>query len=130
MTKLIERIKLIVSKNEPNSINLLEVEKINVEENNYRELMNYWQSVEKKEKEADKVYEEYKKIKDFYQDNNNYNIGMFSLFYFKDSGNFLSVGNYENELFYMEVKCKEYENVLSNAMDNNNELFVLTYWIL
>lgn len=128
MTKLIDRIKLIVSKNDPNLINLLTIDNNKVLKNNYQELMNFWKNA--KENEDSEVYKEYLKIKNINKENFNSNIGIFSLFYFKGCDNFLSVGNYENDIFYMEIKCKQYENVLSNAMDNENELFVLTYWIL
>ena len=134
MTKLIDRIKLIVSKNDPNSINLLQVDNNKVTENSYKALIDYWESVNKNEKEPDNVYNEYKKIIDFSNktesENKCSNVGLFSLFYFKGAINFLSIGSFENEIFYMELKCKEYEKVLSNAMEHNNELFVLTYWIL
>ena len=134
---LLEKIKHIIKTREPNNIS---IEVINSEFNNtlnkdinndtniytYSNLIKYWKAKDVEEKNMETLYKLYKNIKNF----SNENCGIFSLFYFKDNKNFLTIGKDDNELFYLDIKCKEYQKILSNALDKNNELFVLTYWIL
>lgn len=134
MTKLINKIKDIVTKTDPNQILSINCDFSDMDcstKYNYHQLVNYWKFLENsKTKDNNEVYLQYKKIKDFSTENINKNIGIFSLFYFKGSSNFLSVGKYQSDMFYLDLKCQEYQKILSNAIDFDNELYVLTYWIL
>ena len=57
-------------------------------------------------------------------------IGIISLFYFKDNARFLAVGKNNNDMFHLDLKCPEYQKVLTNAISSKNELYILTYWIM
>ena len=41
----------------------------------------------------------------------------------------LAVGKFNNEMFHLDIKCPEYQKILSEALTLENELFVLSYWI-
>lgn len=125
---LIDKIKKIISEREPNKIqsifcNFDFLEEDNVDYN-YNNLIRYWK--EKKD-EDDELVKEYSSIKDMKQDKK---IGIISLFYFKDNVRFLAVGKNNNDMFHLDLKCPEYQKVLTNAISSKNELYILTYWIM
>ena len=118
---LIEKIKKIILEKDPNSI-----KSINCDfegEFNYENLVKYWKTC----KVEDELCKEFLNIKNF---KSSHNIGVFSLFYFKDNTQFLALGKSEDSLLYFDIKCPQYQKVLSNAMSNDRELFVLSYWII
>ena len=111
---LIDKIKKIISEREPNKIksifcNFDFLEEDNVDYN-YNNLIRYWK--EKKD-EDDELVKEYSNIKDM-----------------KDNARFLAVGKNNNDMFHLDLKCPEYQKVLTNAISSENELYILTYWIL
>lgn len=123
---ILNQIKDIVKTREPNKINSL-LCNFTTNKYDYSNLMNYWKMIEKNDKDSkDELYLEYKNIKNF----NNGNIGICSLFYFKKNNNFLALAKKDNGIYYMNLKCDKYQDVLSNAINNINELFILSYWII
>ena len=131
---LISQVKKIISSKDPNQIKSISCNFDILDENdrefNYHNLIKYWK---KETKEEDEVVKEYINIKMM---NSNKDIslkatvGIFSLFYFKNRNNFLAVGKHQEDMFHFRVKCEQYQKVLSNAINYENELFVLTYWLI
>ena len=124
---LIEKIKRIISNKEPNKIKSIECNfdllGIKDVEYNYNNLIEYWK---KQTDEKDELKIEYSNIKEMKQENN---IGIISLFYFKDSKKFLAVGKNKNDMFHLDLKCPEYQKVLNIAISSKEELYILSYWI-
>ena len=134
MNNLVNIIKNIMAKREPNKIESIECNFEDLSEEyqyNYVDLIKYWKHIEKKDKNSkDEIYQEYKKIKDFGFNEQKSNVGIFSLFYFKDNERFLSLGKFKDEFFHLDIKCPEYQKVLSDVIEKENEVFILTYWII
>jgi len=124
----IDKIKRILSKEDPNQIKSISCnfDILNKENQDftYTNLINYWKTQTDKE---DELYQEYNNINNFESDKG---IGVVSLFYFKDNKKFLAIGKQGKDLFHFDLKCPQYQKVLSNAITSDNEIFVLTYWIL
>ena len=130
MDNIINKIKIIIKNNEPNKINSIICnfsDMSGCNDYNYYSLINYLKYVEINKLENNDLFKEYSNIKDF---ENKKNFGIFSLFYFKDSKNCLVIGKYNNEMFHLDIKCLEYQKVLSEVLTLKNEIFILSYWIL
>lgn len=122
---LIDKIKKIVETKEPNKIKSIIAELPT--ETNYNNLLKFWKETEKNNPSSkNEIYLEYKNLIDF----KNKNLGIFSLFYIKNCKNFLTVAKKDDGIYYFDIKCNQYQNVLSNAMTSQDEVFVLTYWIV
>ena len=129
MDNIITKIKNIIKNNEPNKIDSIECDFSDMSgcsDYNYYTLVNYWKHIETNNKENDDLFKEYSSIKNFKNKNN---FGIFSLFYFKNSKNCLAVGKFNDEMFHLDIKCPEYQKILSEALKLDNELFILSYWI-
>lgn len=129
MDNIIDKIKMIIKNKEPNKIISIECDFSDMSgcnDYNYYNLVNYWKYIENNKIENNSLFKEYSNIKDF---KNKTNFGIFSLFYFKNSKNCLAVGKFNDEMFHLDIKCPEYQKVLSEALTSENELFVLSYWI-
>ena len=131
---LISRIKKIISEQDPNQIKSIscnfDILDEKDQEYTYQNLIKYWKT---KEDENDELSNEYYNIKKLNSNKDislKTDIGVVSLFYFKDKKRFLAVGKHDNNLFHFSIKCPEYQKVLSSAISDQNELFVLTYWIM
>ena len=131
---LISRIKKIISEQDPNQIKSIscnfDILDEKDQEYTYQNLIKYWKT---KEDENDELSNEYYNIKKLNSNKDislKTDIGVVSLFYFKDKKRFLAVGKHDNDLFHFSIKCPEYQKVLSSAISDPNELFVLTYWIM
>lgn len=131
---LISRIKKIISEQDPNQIKSIscnfDILDEKDQEYTYQNLIKYWKT---KEDENDELSNEYYNIKKLNSNKDislKTDIGVVSLFYFKDKKRFLAVGKHDNDLFHFSIKCPEYQKVLSSAISDQNELFVLTYWIM
>tara|TARA_B100000524_G_scaffold338870_1_gene230700 strand:- start:1466 stop:1846 length:381 start_codon:yes stop_codon:yes gene_type:complete len=126
MSKLIEIVKNIILTKEPNKITSYYVDFKNYDNNyNYINLLKYWKE-ESKKNNSNEILKEYENINKF----DNKNIGIFSIFYFKNQNNFLAFGKYYDELFYLDVKCLQYSKIFDEVIEQDNELYVLSYWIL
>lgn len=129
MNNIIIKIKNIIKNNEPNKIDSIECDFSDMSgctDYNYYTLVNYWKYIDVNKIENNNLFKEYNSIKNF---ENKKDFGLFSLFYFKNSKNCLAVGKYNNEMFHLDIKCPEYQKILSEALTLENELFILTYWI-
>ena len=131
---LISRIKKIISEQDPNQIKSIscnfDILDEKDQEYTYQNLIKYWKIKEDENDELSNEYYNIKKLNSNKEISLKTNIGVVSLFYFKDKNRFLAVGKHDNDLFHFSIKCQEYQKVLSNAINNKNELFVLTYWII
>ena len=119
------KIKEIIEKRDPNNIRLIDCN-FGDKEYNYNNLIEYLQNIEKVDRDSDnELFVYYKTIRDF----KNEAVGIFSLFYFKNFNNFLAVGKKDNKLFLFNVRCSQYQDILSRGIKNNNQIYILTYWI-
>lgn len=126
MSKLIELVKNIILNNEPNKIISYYVDFKDYNNNyNYINLLKYWKE-ESNKNISKSILKEYECIINF----DSKNIGIFSIFYFKNQNNFLAFGKYNDELFYLDLKCPQYSKIFDEAIEQDNELYVLSYWIL
>lgn len=122
---LLSKIKKIIEEKEPNKIKMIFCN-FGDNEYNYNNLINYINTMDLKDKDSDdELFDEYKKIRDF--DNNS--VGIFSLFYFKGLTNFLAIVKSNKQLYFFNIKCSQYQNVLNRALTSKNQIYVLTYWI-
>lgn len=121
--KLIEYVYNIIKTRDPNSIKEIDVNYIETETGklDYSDIVHYW-----KNNKDDEITKEYNNIKI----SNIPNImGIFTMFYLKGKDNFLTVGKFNGDLFHLDVKCKEYSEILNQVMDSDKSLFLLSYWI-
>ena len=90
---------------------LIEIVK-NIILNNEPNKLKYWKYIENNKIENNSLSKEYSNIKDF-----------------KNSKNCLVVGKFNDEIFHLDIRCLEYQKVLSGVLTLENKLFVLSYWI-
>ena len=126
MNDLMNLINNIIVKKEPNKI-ISYYSNLPDNKYDYTNLLKFWKDCSGND-ENNETYQEYIKIKNFNLLDNN--VGIVSLFYFKNQEKFLAIGKYKNELFHLGINCPEYKKVLENAITDDSELYVLTYWIM
>jgi len=121
--KLIEYVGNIIKTRDPNSINEIEIDNLEIESDKieYSDIVKHW-----KLENDDQITKEYKKIKDSNTPNL---IGLFTMFYLKEKDNFLTVGKYQGDMYHLDIKCKEYSSILNQVMYSNKSIFTLSYWI-
>ena len=119
---LMKYVEKIIKSRDPNKILELDISGLNYENNiEYSDLVSHW-----KLNKDDLITKEYKIIN---EPESPKMMGLFSMFYLKDKNNFLTVGKYNGELFHLDIKCDQYQRVLNKAMESNNTVFILSYWM-
>jgi len=121
--KLIEYVHNIIKTRDPNSIKEICINYVKKETDKleYSDIVQHW-----KINNDDEVTKEYNNIKISEIPNI---MGLFTMFYLKGKENFLTVGKFSGDMFHLDIKCKEYSEILNQVIDSDKSIFLLSYWI-